>query len=219
MSEEQSPNCAALVSPAVPGKLIQAETQWIHFFRSMVDSGALAQMSGSSLKVYLVIKAHANYRTGIAFPALKTIAEKSGISLAQVKRAIPELESLGYISKSKNGRSNEYLVRETVRIQDDSGNHTGTASWDYRPAMVQETVGDLKDALRTQEIGSARIVHIERLQLNINQVAAGGVVVNMQDALAQMHPNLRERLAGLLERAGAIEVGTYTQLVDEPDHE
>ncbi|HEM7851407.1 helix-turn-helix domain-containing protein [Burkholderia multivorans] len=201
------------------GQLIQAETQWIHFFRSMVDSGALAKMSGSSLKVYLVIKAHANYHTGIAFPGMKTIAEKSGISLAQVKRAIPELESLGYISKSKNGRSNEYRVREVVRIQDDTGNHTGVASWDYKPSMVQETVDELKGALRAKDIGNARMVHIERLQVNINQVAAGGVVVNLQEALAQIHPSLRERLGVLLARAGAIDAGTYTQIIDDPCHE
>lgn len=200
------------------GELFQAETQWIHFFRSMVDGGALALMSGSSLKVYLVIKAHINYHTGLAFPCMQTISEKSGISVAQVKRAIPELESLGYISKFRSGRSNQYRIRETVQIRDESGNSTGKASWDYKPSMVQEAVADLKGALRTRNIGNARIVHIERLQVNVNHVSNGGVVINLQEALDQIHPSLRERLGVLLENVGAIEAGTYTQLTRDTDH-
>ncbi|ANW51318.1 helix-turn-helix domain-containing protein [Burkholderia pseudomallei] len=203
----------------VHGELVKADTMWFHVFRSMVDSGDLARMKGSSLKVYLIIKAHVNLHTGVGGPGIETISAKADLSIAQVKRAVAELESLGYIAKSRRGRANEYRVRETIQIRDQSGKPTGVASWEYVPAAVRDTVSDLNSVLDSQDIRSARIVQIERLQVNINQVGPGSVVVNVQDALAQISPGLREKLSDLLQRAGVVEAGSYTQRMDDTDHQ
>ncbi|MFP6557103.1 helix-turn-helix domain-containing protein [Paraburkholderia sp. B3] len=209
------------------GELFKADTHWFHFFRSMVDSGDLSRIAGSSLKVYLVIKAHVNYHTGVGFPSVVTIAEKSGVSVAQVKRAISELVGFGYILKSSVGRSSEYRIREAVRILDESGNHTGTASWEYVPSAVEDTRDDIKKVLKEQNAENARIVHIERLQVNFNHVEAGGVALNinglndMQAALNQFPDGqLKEQLGRIFLRLSAeTEHGeTYTQLTGEPDH-
>jgi hypothetical protein len=194
------------------GEQFKAETGWFHVFRSLVNSDAFASMDGKTVKVYLVIKTHINIETGVAGPIeYETIAAKAGISVSSVKRAIPLLESLGYVSPSPSGRSYIYRFQEKWRIHDESGNHTAMASWPYIPALVKSTADDL----RAGRVPSN--VHIERLQLNINHVAAGGVVINVQDALDQMHPSMRQKLVSLLERAGAIEVGSYTQVSDDPD--
>lgn len=207
------------MTPAKPqGELFQAETQWFHFFRSMIDGGGLAEMTGSSLKVYLVIKAHSNYHTGDAFPSHETIAELSGLSVSQVKRLIKDLVSFGYISSSLIGRSSHYRIHETVQIQDESGSNTHKATWDYKPSTVRDAVADLKDALRTRDIGNASVVHIERLQVNVNHVASGGVVFNLQATLDQIQPGLREQLVVLLKNVGAIAPGTYTQPTGDTDH-
>ena len=60
-------------------ELFEAQTTWFHVFKSMIDSGDLARMGPYAATVYLVIKAHTNYATGRAFPAIETISEKSGI--------------------------------------------------------------------------------------------------------------------------------------------
>jgi hypothetical protein len=203
---------------SVHGGLVKADTMWFHVFRSMVDSGELARMKGSSIKVYLIIKAHVNLHPGIGGPGIETISTKADLSIAQVKRAVAELQSLGYIAKSRRGRANEYRVRETVQIRDQSGTPTGVASWNYVPVAVRDTVADLNGVLDSQDIRSARIVQIERLQVNINQMGAGSVAVNMQDALAQMPPGLREKLSDLLHRAGVVEARGATQRTDETDH-
>jgi DNA-binding transcriptional MocR family regulator len=199
------------------GRPMEATTQWFHVFRSMVDSGDLARMKGSSIKVYLIIKAHVNMHSGFGGPSIETISEKADLSVAQVKRAISELEAMGYLAKDKQGRSNRYRVREMIQIRDQSGAPAGMAVWDYVPVRVQSTVSDLKGAIDSMDIDSAKMVTIEKIQVNINRVDAGATIINMQDSLAMINPEIRGKLSELLRRAGAIEDPGYTQGIDDTD--
>jgi DNA-binding GntR family transcriptional regulator len=133
----------------------------------MVESGDLARMDGSVVKVYLTIKAYVNFNSGSAFPSIDTIAENSGMSNRQVIRAIDMLETMGYITKEKRGRSNIYTLREKIDIKDSSGIKTAIASWDYAPSTVSRAVTDLKNVLVTGDLAGAKIIHIENLHVNI----------------------------------------------------
>lgn len=161
--------------------LIKAETTWFHVFKALVDSGELAKMSGSSVKVYLVIKSHVNFATGRSWPALETISRESGISLAQVKRELKVLEKIGYVTKKRVGRRNDYMLRERIKILDEHGRPTAVATWDYLPNFVQHAVADLKNVLVTGDLAGARVVHIERLQIQLIQ-GEGNTGVMIQEA-------------------------------------
>ena len=167
-------------------ELFEAQTQWFHIFKAMIDSGDLAKLPGSAVKVYMVIKAHTNFSTGRAFPAMETIAEKSGLSLAQVKRELKTLEDFGYINKAKQGRSNVYTLREKVEITDDQGRPAAVATWDYLPSSVQHAVADLKNVLVTGDLAGAKIEHIERLQVNVNHLHDNAVNMNVQQFMADL---------------------------------
>jgi hypothetical protein len=67
-----------------------------------------------------------------------------------------------------------------VEIQDDQGRPAAIATWDYLPSGVKEAMAELKNVLMTGDFGSAKIVQIEKieLQVNINHVSDGGVVIN-----------------------------------------
>ena len=67
------------------GESLNAELTWFHVFKAMIDNGELKKMGTSAFSTYCVIKSHANFSTGIAFPSITTICEKSGISERQVK--------------------------------------------------------------------------------------------------------------------------------------
>lgn len=152
-------------------ELFQAETHWFHVFKTMIDNGDLAKMDGSTVKVYLVVKAHTNFSTGRSFPALETIAEKSGLSVSQVKRCLNQLEDHAYITKEKMGRNNSYTLREKVDIFDEGGKQMAVATWDYLPSSVSSAVADLRKVLVTGDLAGAKIVNIEKLQVNIIQEA------------------------------------------------
>lgn len=187
---------------------IKAETQWFHVFKDMVDSGDLAKLAGSSIKVYLAIKAHANYSHGASFPGVDLLAKEAGLSSVQVMRCLKELEDSGYLSKTKVGRSNVYKLREKITILDDNEQKTAVATWDYVPSAVKNAVADLKNVVLTGDLGGAKIVTIEKLQVQVLTVTGdNNIVLQAGEAgadatlekLATAHPELAERLLSMRE--------------------
>jgi DNA-binding transcriptional ArsR family regulator len=180
-------------------ELFNAETTWFHIFRTMIANG---DMGPHAFATYCVIKAHTNFSTGRSFPSLELIAEKTGISLAQVKRELKTLESMDYLTKEKKGRSNLYQLREKVEIQDAHGRPQAVATWDYLPSGVQAAIADLKNVMVTGDLGGARIVHIERLVVNMNN--GSGTQINLDVAMAAMKDSkLKSQLEALLAKVGA----------------
>lgn len=175
-------------------ELFAAETTWFHVFKDMIDSGDMARLDGSAIKVYLVIKSYTNFSTGRAFPALELIADKAGLSESQVKRCLTALETAGYINKAKEGRHNVYTLREKVTLKGEDGQPQAVATWDYIPNSVREAVADLKHVMVTGDLAGAKIVNIESLtvnivrgdhntQINFNQEAFDKLPKEMQEAL------------------------------------
>lgn len=185
-------------------ELFKAETTWFHIFKTMIDSGDLAKLSGSAVKVYLVVKAHTNFSTGQAFPNIETIAEKAGLSVSQVKRELDVLRECGYIIKEKRGRANAYTLREKVQITDDTGRPAAVATWDYLPSSVQHAVADLKNVLVTGDLAGARIVHIERLQVNINHLHDNAVNFNISQFMAdvdKLPAEIRDKMLSAFQKS------------------
>jgi DNA-binding transcriptional ArsR family regulator len=175
----------------------EATTQWFHVLKDMIDSGDLARLSGSAVKVYLVVKAHLNLHTGRAFPSRATIAEKAGLSEPQVTRELRSLEELGYITRAKVGRRNEYGLREKIEITDHAGNPAAVATWDYIPGGVRDAVADLRNVLVSGDFEGAKIVKIERLQVNVTHLHDNAVNLNVQEmvgSLDALPADLRERV-------------------------
>lgn len=190
--------------------MFEATTSWFHVFKSMIDSGDLAKLPGSAVKCYLVIKSLSNFSTGKSFPALETISEKAGLSLSQVQRELKTLENFGYVSKSKSGRKNIYVLREKIEINDDNGQATALASWDYAPLTVKAAVADLKNVLLSGELAGAKIVTIERLQVNVNNISDHGFNVNIQQFMADLEKlpvALRDKVVAAWEASRTNKAG------------
>jgi DNA-binding transcriptional ArsR family regulator len=145
----------------------------------------MAKMGASAFATYCVIKSHASFSTGKAFPSIETICKKSGISERQVKYDLKTLEEHGYITKEKQGRNNIYTLREKILITDDTGKPAGQASWDYLPDGVRAAVADMKNVLMSGSFADAKIVKIENLQVvivnaepgsNVNVISGGDAV-------------------------------------------
>lgn len=177
------------------GELFKAETTWFHVFRDMIENGDVAKMGPHAVTVYLVIKAHTNFSTGRAFPAVETIVEKSGISQRQVMRELKTLEEFGYVSREKKGRSNLYTLREKVSITGEDGRPAAVATWDYLPSSVGVAMADLKNVLMTGELGGAKFVHIERLSVNLQVNNGPGTAIQFNEAdLAKLPAEMRDSL-------------------------
>lgn len=179
-------------------KALNGETNWFHVFKSMVDSGDLAKMSGSDLKVYMVVKSYTNFNTGLSFPAIDTICAKSGLSESQVIRCLKSLSTYGYITKTKQGRSNVYTLREKVGCNDEDGNLTAMATWDYLPATVSTAQTELKNFLLTGK-HDGTVIHVENLTLNVNNFSDKSQQTNM--TLNDLPTDLKEKVGALITKA------------------
>lgn len=174
---------------------LRAQTQWFHVFRAMIDQGDVARIGPHAFTVYAVIKAHANFDDGLSKPGIQRISEQSGVSQAQVKRALGVLEGAGLIAKKKCGRANQYNLREKVQLLENGLPHT-VATWDYVPSRAQHTVSELKKAMTAGDLVSTQILNIERLNIQIN-LAGGNAQVDsssLQIDLDRLPPGIRETL-------------------------
>ena len=179
-------------------ELFHAETTWFHVFKDMIDSGDMANLDGSAIKVYLVIKSYTNFSTGRAFPAIELIAEKAGLSKIQVMRCLKNLEQAEYITKSKSGRNNVYTLREKVSIRDSEGRPQAVATWDYIPNSVRDAISELKHAVVTGEMIDGRVIHIEKLVLNVATGDSTQININGMD-LDKMPADIQEKLFAIRE--------------------
>lgn len=185
----------------------------------MIDSGDLAKLSGSSVKVYMVIKAHTNYNTGQAFPSVETIVTKAGISKPQVMRELKALEEFGYISKVKQGRNNIYTLREKIDIKDDAGRPSAVATWDYVPGSVQQAMAELKNVMMTGDLAGAKIVHIERLQVNVTNLHDNAINFNVQQFMADLEKlpeDLRAKILAGYEKSQKMKTAKEADLSTGP---
>lgn len=179
----------------------QADGWWFHCFRTLIDSGQLARMSGSACKVYLVIKSHANYKTGLAGPAIATIATKSGLSLAQVKRELTSLGKSGLIRKQKSGRHNVYQLVEHFPLVGSDGTPVAMGRWDYIPAKVSAVTEELKQSVAAQSMNNSVLIRIDKLQVQVIERGSQGVQIGDID-LGSMSADLRKPLERLLSSVG-----------------
>ena len=76
-------------------------------------------LSGNEKAVYMALAKHANNETGIAYPAIKTLAAKAGVSSRTVSNAKKRLVEKGYVEESSGyqGKANTY--RLVGRYQDE----------------------------------------------------------------------------------------------------
>ena len=107
----------------------------------------LLPISATSLRVYCVIRRHADARTGECFPTRRTLATKARCSVASVDRSVKQLVANGAITsvqrKNKAGdwTSNLYTILSTSFAQ--------VASTDALPSPTDDSTGDLKNDAQT----------------------------------------------------------------------
>lgn len=179
---------------------MQAEISWFHMFRNIIESGDMLKMGGSTFMVYTTIKAYSTWDTKHGFPKINLIAEKTGLSVRQVMRALKKLEEMGHIIKDKQKNTNIYTIKEKISISDKDGMPTAMATWDYIPSGVKAAQAELKNFLMTGDKDGARVIHIENLTIiNNTQIindGSTGTQINSEKHALNLDklPKVKERV-------------------------
>lgn len=131
--------------------------------RDLFASGMVAEIGVNSYAVWQAIKYYADFSTGEAFPGMRTIAVKLGLSQPTVQRAIKNLEKakLLRVTKAHNKRKGQtYIARERLRVA--LGNTVlCTIIVDYVPNTLRQKVNRIEQALTTGENDPEAFAEVE----------------------------------------------------------
>lgn len=131
----------------------------------MFDNGL--EIGPSAYTTLGAIKSCTDFKTGVAFPSIDVISQKSNISPRQTIIDLQTLTKHGYLIKTKIGRSNTYKLRDNIIIKDTDGNPVAKAIWPYVPAEAKAALDDIREVLKSGQFADAKVVVIEHLHISI----------------------------------------------------
>lgn len=126
------------------------DTSFTTMRRDMFTSGLAAQIGGNAFIVWCAIKYFADYSTGKAWPGMRAIADKVGLGLGSVKRAIDVLvdaKLVRVVGAHSKQRGQTYVATERLLV---TVGHTVlcTVVIDYVPSHLPETMQAIEQAIR-----------------------------------------------------------------------
>ena len=140
----------------------QINTSFATVQRDLFESGLVAQIGVNSFAVWMGIKAHADYNTGIAWPSIRHLMKLTGLASATVQKALRSLEENKLLRSQMKGRRRIYLARERLDVR--LGTRViCTVVVDYVPAKFRATLARVKAALATGEDDPDAFAQVEIL--------------------------------------------------------
>ena len=122
--------------------------------RDMFTSGIVAEIGVNAYAVWSVIKCYADFATGEAFPGMREMGKKIGVSQPTVQRAVKILEEahlLRVVADAKFKRKGQtYIARERLAVRL-GGKTICFVVVDYVPANLRGQLTRINQALKTGE--------------------------------------------------------------------
>jgi len=119
--------------------------------RDLFASGIVAEIGVNAYAVWHAIKFFADYNTGEAFPGMRTLGSKLGLSPQTVMRAIEALDQAHMVRIVKphtKRRGQTYIARERMTVNI-AGTTLCTIVIDYVPERLRGQIRRLTDAIAT----------------------------------------------------------------------
>jgi len=131
--------------------------------RDLFASGLVAEIGVNAYAVWQAIKYYADFKTGEAFPGMRTLGQKLGLGKSTVDRAIDRLEASKLVRVSKGHtkrRGQTYIARERLRVT--LGNTVlCTIIVDYVPNTLRQRLSRIEQALVTGEADPEAFAEVE----------------------------------------------------------
>ena len=170
LSAAPSPSMPMPVSGAIKMDGLQRFTQ------TLLSSGDLLALSTDAVVVYLVARNSVQSSANKRFPPVATLVKLVGIDKDRVTQALHLLQQRGYVQ----GKEGRYILREKSCLSHDNDEQVTEVTWDVVSPSSLLNIREFRKVLVSGELGDARILHIEHLQVNINNIQDGGIGVNSQ---------------------------------------
>lgn len=131
--------------------------------RDMFASGMVAEIGVNAYAVWHGIKYYADFETGEAFPGMRTLGKKLGISQPTVLRAIERLVAAKLVRIAKphtKRRGQTYVARERMAVRIGS-RLLCTIVVDYVPNKMRQRLSRIQKALATGEHDQEAFAEVE----------------------------------------------------------
>lgn len=131
--------------------------------RDLFSSGMVAEIGVNAYAVWQAIKFYADFKTGEAFPGMRTLGQKLGLSKDTVQRAIKTLEAAKLVRVTKTHtkrRGQTYVARERLRVAL-GGRVLCTIVVDYVPNTLRQRLQRIEQALATGEADQEAFAEVE----------------------------------------------------------
>ena len=121
------------------------DASFVHFFKHVMESGKLANLSGNAIKAYLVIKLHSSFTTGEAIVPLTKLLDKTGIkSKPTLIKALRELESNFLLTTEKEiGKENKYTILEEFEASPETRDPVANITIPYVRGSINKQIKNL----------------------------------------------------------------------------
>lgn len=131
--------------------------------RDLFASGLVAEIGVNAYAVWSAIKYFADYNTGHAWPGMRKLGEKLGLSAQTVMRAIESLERarmVRIVQGHSKRRGQTYIARERLAVR--LGERVlCTIVVDYVPAQLRDNLKKIESALSTGSIDLEAFAEVE----------------------------------------------------------
>ncbi|MDF3111976.1 helix-turn-helix domain-containing protein [Burkholderia cenocepacia] len=127
------------------------DTTFITVQRELYTSGLARELGSDAINVWLAIKWHADFNTGVGYPSIRRLMDLTKLASATVQKALMRLEAAHLLKKvGKKGRAQCYLARERLDVTSEQGKCCSIVI-DYVPRSLSKWIARIKAALETGE--------------------------------------------------------------------
>ena len=132
--------------------LFAADTRFVLLVSSLFSSGLAAELGPTAVVVFLVLRAHANFKTGEVHIGQRRLADQVGVTTLTCRRALTALESRGLISRMQahSRARTTYTITDVIPVFHNDPEHkapAGTISVPFIPATAAQLLNDAKASL------------------------------------------------------------------------
>ena len=131
--------------------------------RDLFASGMVAEIGVNAYAVWSAIKFFADYNTGHAWPGMRTLGEKLGLSKSSVSRAVEALQEARLLrveAPSTRRRGQTYIARERIAVR--IGERVlCTIVLDYVPASLRVQLTRIEQSVKTGEHDPDAFANVE----------------------------------------------------------
>jgi hypothetical protein len=141
---------------------------WVPVLHYLVDSGDLAKMHPAAAGLYLAIKRHADYHSGLSTVSNRQLLIETGITKPTFYRARESLKAFGYIAFSEKRYPTVYTVLEKVQHRAADRTPVACSTFPFIPTNLQKLLEFLRaQPLTREQLGTTITIGSVNIQINV----------------------------------------------------